>query len=72
MATAYVSVKVEVDMSEFSDDDILDEAAERGIIAGGGGDDSVTEMFYAFKQGRNDRAMEIARHIAQEHTGMIL
>lgn len=72
MATAYVSVEVEVDMSEFSDDDIRDEAAERGIIAGGGGDDSVTEMFYAFKLGRNDRAMEIARQIAQEHTGMIL
>jgi hypothetical protein len=29
-------------------------------------------MFYAFKLGRNDRAMELAKKIAQDHVGGIL
>lgn len=72
MATRYVSVEVEVDMSDFSDEDIQEEATDRGLVVGANADDEVTEMLYAFKLGRDDRAMEIARLIAQEHTGMIL
>lgn len=72
MAKIWVSTEVEVDMSEFSDADIQEEASDRGISGFSSNEDEMTEMFYAFKLGRNDRAMEIARNIAQEHTGMIL
>lgn len=72
MAKVWVSTEVEVDMSEFSDEDIQEEASDRGISGFSSNEDELTEMFYAFKLGRDDRAMEIARYIAQEHTGMIL
>jgi hypothetical protein len=70
VTTRYVSVEVEVDMSDFTDLDIENEAKERGL--GGIDPDHLNEMFYAFKLGRTDRALEIARQIAQDHKGMIL
>lgn len=68
---------IEVRLSEFSDDDIIAECSER--IAGGASglsdnqvSDDVTEMYYAFKLGRDARAIEIAKKLAQDHTGLIL
>ena len=66
-----VSVTIDVDISEFDDDDLLSELQDRGIVANDIADE-LTEMFYAFKLGKQDRAIEIAKQIAQGHTGMIL
>ena len=66
-----VSINVEVDLSDFTDGDLIEEMQERGILPSDL-QEQMTEMFYAFKLGKNDRAMEIAKSIAQEHQGMIL
>lgn len=69
--TVEVDVDVEVEMSEFDTEDLLEELALRGndwVDTG----DLMMEMFYAFKLGKNDHALELAKKIAQEHTGMIL
>lgn len=66
-------VDVEIDLGEFSDEDILEEAKERRLGGFEQEDPSeITEMFYAFKLGRDDLAMELARKIAQDHTGRLL
>lgn len=67
-------VTVHVDLDDFDDDDIREEAVSRGLMDENENeiDETIREMFYAFKLGRNDRAMELAREIAQDATGMIL
>lgn len=67
-------VDVEVSLDEFSDEDILEEARERRLdpYPECEKESDITEMFYAFKLGREDRAMELARKIAQDHTGGML
>ena len=69
--TVYVSV--EVDFSEFDTDDLKDELKSRGVDVGESDmDDQLDEMFYAFKLNRLERALEIARQIAEGHKGAIL
>lgn len=69
--TRTVTVDVDIDLDEFSDQDIVDEYESRGL---GGGDftEAATEMFYAFHLGRTERAMELAKEIAQGVTGRML
>lgn len=69
-----VDVDVDIDTDDLSDEDLIDICEKRGIFTGsaGGDQDDVTEMFYAFKLGRNERAIELAKKIAQDHTGRIL
>lgn len=65
-----VSITVDVDLSEFEDNDLLCELQDRGVLSNF--EDELTEMFYAFKLRNQDRAMEIAKRIASDHVGMIL
>jgi len=65
------TISVEVDLGDFDDDDIEQEAEERGLL-NCENDDEIFEMFYAFKLGKTDRAIELAKKIAQDHTGKIL
>lgn len=69
-----VSAEVDVDIyaSDLDDDTLLELCQERGISVGEDTSEEITEMFYAFMLGREDRAMELARQIAQNHTGRIL
>jgi len=66
-----VSVTVDVDISDIDTEDLLEELAFRGNDYVDNSE-LLTEMFYAFKLGKNDHALELAKKIAQEHTGMIL
>ena len=70
--TVYVEKEVDIYSDDLSDEDVRELCEERGIKAGGADSDEVTEMFYAFKLGRQERAMELARKIAQDHVGGIL
>jgi len=65
-------VDIDIDLSEIDDDDLIEELKSRNIGLPEGDVEDVTEMFYAFKLGKNERAMEIAKKIAQNHTGRIL
>jgi hypothetical protein len=65
-------VEVDIDLEDIDTDDLVEELQLRNIGVPEGNIEDVTEMFYAFKLGRNDRAMELARKIAQDHTGGIL
>lgn len=71
MTTKTFTAEVEVSLSEFDDDDIEAEARSRGIGSGGVGE-QLDELFYALYFGKTERAMELAREIAQNHTGRIL
>lgn len=71
MTFATVTVDVEVDLSEFDDEDIREEAQSRGFLEGDPEGD-ILEMFYAFKLGKTEHAMELAKKIAMDHTGKIL
>lgn len=68
--TAYIDV--DVDLEDIDTDDLIEELQIRKAGIPEGTAQDVTEMFYAFKLGRNERAMELARKIAQDHTGGIL
>lgn len=75
---------VEIDLDDIADDDIHEEFVSRGLeydcqceecedcSDSTDYESQIREMFEAFKLGRNDKAMEIARQMAQELTGGIL
>lgn len=66
-------IDVEIDMEDIDTDDLVEELKSRNVGLFPEADiDDVTEMFYAFKLGRIERAMELAKKIAQDHTGRIL
>ena len=66
-------VQVEVDFSDFDTEDLRKELELRGIEVGESDmTDQLDEMFYAFKLNRLERALEIAKQIAEAHKGAIL
>lgn len=67
-----VTVEVDVYSDNLEDDDLIEMCESRGLMPTIDTEDDVREMFYAFKFGHTDRAMILARKIAEESTGMIL
>lgn len=69
------TAEVDVSLSDFDDDEIEQEAMDRGFILSEPeniDEDDVVEMFYAFKFGKEDRATELAKKIASDYMGRIL
>jgi hypothetical protein len=69
-----VEVNVTIDEDDLSDEDLIGIFRSRKLSALDGSDldDKITEMFYAFRLGQDSRAIELAKQIAQDHTGRIL
>lgn len=65
-------VDVDIDMEDIDTDDMIEELQRRNVGTPDGRTEDVVEMFYAFKLGRTDRAMELAKKIACDYMGMIL
>jgi hypothetical protein len=65
-------VDVDVDLEDIDTDDLVEELKSRNVNVPDGSPDDVVEMFYAFKLGKIDRAMEFAKKIACDNTGRIL
>lgn len=65
-------IDVDIDLEDIDTDDLIEELQRRNAGVPEGNVEDVTEMFYAFKLGRTERAMELAKKIAQDHTGRIL
>jgi hypothetical protein len=59
-------------MEDIETDDLIEELQTRNVGVPEGSIEDVTEMFYAFKLGNEKRAIELAKKIAQDHTGRIL
>lgn len=73
MTSVYVHTQVEVDLSEIDTDDLVNELESRAVAASRTDSaEDITEMFYAFHLGKPERAMELARKIAQDVTGRTL
>jgi len=76
MPTVTVDVEVEVGLDDYDDDDILEEALARGLSLGEGiltdSSEDIYAMFYAFRNNKLEQAIELAKKIAQDHTGRIL
>jgi hypothetical protein len=53
--TIYTDVEVEVDLEDFSDEELLDELAERDLIpdSGGNGNELIDKIFHLRRQGKN-------------------
>lgn len=73
----YVTVSVEVDMSEFDTDDLERELRNRGKAGGvsrlgENGGHPLHEIFYALKFGMTDRALELTRLHVCEELGVVL
>lgn len=67
-----VNVDVDVDIADLDESDIEDIAEAKGLSLGSATKEQITEMFWAFRMGRDEKAIEIAKLIAQDTTGMIL
>jgi hypothetical protein len=71
--TVYVEGDFDVDLDQINDKDLIAEMVSRNLGTNPEeASDDINEMFYAFKFGHNDRAMDLAKKIAQDHTGRIL
>lgn len=68
--SAYVDV--DVDLEDIDTDDLIEELQVRKVGIPDGNVEDVVEMFYAFKLGKTERAMELAKKIACDHVGRIL
>jgi len=68
-------VEVDIDLDEVDDDDLIEELKSRSLgnqVNLANTDEDIAEMFYAFKLGQTNRAVELAKKIAQDHMGRIL
>ena len=70
--SVHAYVDIDVDLEDIDTEDLVEELKSRNVDVPGGGAEDVTEMFYAFKLGKTDRAIELAKKIACDHTGRIL
>ena len=70
--TISISTWVEIYLDEVDTEDLIDELKSRNVNSDNSDSDDLMEMFYAFKLGKTDRAMERAKKIACDHTGQIL
>lgn len=72
--TVTVDVDVDIDTDDLSDDDLIEICKERGIFSAGADveDDPIRAMWEAFRLGRVDRAMVLARQVAEAHVGRII
>lgn len=52
--TIYTEVDVDIDMNEFTDEELMDELAERGLISEsyGNSDDLIDKIYHLRRQGR--------------------
>lgn len=62
----------DIDLGDIGIDDLREELRSRGSGVAEDLSDDVVEMFYAFRLGQTDRAIELAKKIACDHTGRIL
>lgn len=53
--TIYTEVEVEVDLNDFTDEELLNELAERDLVPGGhgNGDELIDKIFHLRRQGKN-------------------
>lgn len=65
-------VDVDVDLEDIDTDDLVEELQVRKVGIPDGNVEDVVEMFYAFKLGKTERAIELAKKIACDHVGRIL
>lgn len=74
----YIDVDIDVDLADFETKDLQDELVKRKV----GTDDTqlhnghephpLTEIYYAFKFGLNDRAMDLTRSFVSDAMGVVL
>lgn len=65
-------IDIDIDLEDVDTEDLVGELKHRNVGVPEGNIEDVTEMFYAFRLNRLDRAIELAKKIACDHTGMIL
>lgn len=72
ITSATVEVEVDIRSDDLDDDTLREICEDRGLLPTIDIEDDIAEMYYAFRLGRDDRAIELAKKIAQDRTGRIL
>lgn len=70
--TRYVEVEVEADLDDFSVEELQRELMSRNEMVPGDTGDLIAQMWTAFYTGKENRAMEIARTLAETATGRMV
>lgn len=72
--TVTVDVDVDIDTDDLSDDELREICVERGIFHAGteNPNDNIVLMWQAFRTGDTERAMKLAKQVAEDHVGYIV
>jgi hypothetical protein len=72
--TVEVEVDVDIDSDDLSDDDLREICTQRGIFSKGltNDNDDIVLMWQAFRTGNTEKAMQLARKVAEDHVGLIV
>ncbi len=73
MATVYTEVEVDVELSDFDDEDIIEEYDRRDLENRQRSDDDViSKLHYAYTQGQKDQVELLMRDLFYEKLGRIV
>lgn len=64
-----VYIQVEVDLSDIDTEDLVKELQNRGTEVPGNVGDQLQRLWQAFYTGKEDRALQLARELAESATG---
>lgn len=70
--TMEVTVDVDIDENDLTDEDLLEICEGRGLMSGGLKGDVIDELFVLFKQGKHDAVLERVRQVVQDAKGVVL
>ena len=67
-----VTVDVDIDENDLTDEDLIEICEGRGLMSGGLNKDTIEELFVLFKQGKHDAIIERVRQVVQDAKGVVL
>lgn len=70
--TMEVTVDVDIDENDLTDEDLLEICEGRGLMSGGLSGDVIEELFVLFKQAKHDAILERVRQVVQDAKGVVL
>ena len=70
--TMEVTVDVDIDENDLTDEDLLEICEGRGLMSGGLNKEVIDELFVLFKMGKHDAVLERVRQVVQDAKGVVL
>lgn len=70
--TMEVTVDVDIDENDLTDEDLLEICEGRGLMSSGIKGEVIEELFVLFKMGKHDAILERMRQVVQDAKGVVL